>query len=379
MADHDTTELTATASAQRDDPVAALGAAMVAAMATLAAQKVTPAHVTRLSIVAAVPARLHPSRTEVDLSLRETLGGFLPPIDVQAADGDDVTVRISARRPQPAPDGAVWGGYTLPELARQYSPRAFVPNMAAIFDAWRRDGAAFRNRHLTAELAYGSAREETLDFYWPSGKTGPLPLWVFIHGGYWQATDKAHHGQFMAGMLAAGYAVAVPNYTLAPHADLQRIVAQMQALVAFLGREARALGCEPGEIHLSGHSAGGHLCALLATLPDAALIRSTLPLSGLFDLAPLSHLAFASMLRIHGAESAKRLSPLAYRPLPHVRIGAAAGGAESDEFRRQTTDFGTAWRAPTRVIAGKHHFDLLDGLNGGELLDFARDIAAVGR
>jgi arylformamidase len=360
------------------EPLVALRQALIEAAKAMAVAGVPPTALINMAWTSRRPATIHPLAHDVDLSYRESFGGFRPPIEVRWADHDGVRVVIHARKPAaPVSTGPVWGGFTLPELAREYSPRTLVPDMGAIFDAWRRDGAAFRAKHLTVELPFGPTASETVDIYLPDDGGGARPLWIFIHGGYWQAADKAQHAQFAAGMLAAGYAVAMPNYTLAPAATIHVIVQQMQRMLVFLAREAPALGCDPEQIHLSGHSAGGQLTALLACMPEGQLIKSALPLSGVFDLTPLSHLPMGGFLGINSSAGVALLSPQRLKPLPHIRIGAAVGGGESAEFRRQTTMYANALAIPSRAIAGKHHFDLLDGLNGGELLEFAKEVIGV--
>jgi arylformamidase len=361
------------------DPLTALRQALAHAAKDMAAHAVPPTGLIDMSWTARRPAAIHPATTDTDLSYREIFGGSRPSIQVRWGDHDGVRVTIRARKPTVAASpGKAWGGFTLAELAREYNPRALVPNMATVFDVWRQDGTAFRNQHLTAELPFGPTASETVDIYLPhvSRDGGALPLWIFIHGGYWQATDKANHAHFAAGMLGAGYAVAMPNYTLAPAVTVHAIVRQMQQMLVFLAREASALGCDPNQIHVSGHSAGGQLAAMLAALPEGRLIKSALPLSGVFDLTPLSLLPMGRIVGLKSAADVALLSPQGLTPLPHVRLGVAVGGGESAEFRRQTADYAKALNIPSLIVPGKHHFDLLDGLNSGALLEFAKSIAA---
>jgi arylformamidase len=94
-----------------------------------------------------------------------------------------------------------------------------------------------------------------------------------------------------------------------------------------------------------------------------------------FDLSPLSHLPMASVVGLNTAADVALVSPYGLKPLGHVRLGAAVGGGESTEFRRQTADYAKALSSPMLAAPGKHHFDLLDGLNGGDLLEFAKAVA----
>ena len=358
--------------------IAALRAALAEAVRAMTPLGALSADIVAMTWTARTPATIHPSRTIVDLAQREILGGVRPAVTIRAADHAGVRVALQLRQPAPPDPTSVWRGLSRAALAQQYSPRVGVPDMGAVFDAWRTDGAQFRATHLIAELPYGPNHAETLDLYLPNNSNGPHPLWIFIHGGYWQAIDKAHNAHFAQGMLSAGYAVAMLNYTLAPPANLADIVAQTQRALQFLSREAEALGCDRTELHLSGHSAGGHLAALMACLPEGQLIRSCLALSGLFDLAPLAKLPMGRLLAFDNDDAIASLSPQHLKPLPHVSVGLAVGGLESAEFHRQSTDLAAAWsQAASRIIVGKNHFDLLDGLNGGELLDFARHVATI--
>lgn len=370
--------MTFTAASAATPPEAALRAALSDAARQLAAAGGGPHHLTAMTWRAAVPAAYHPSRRTIDLAYRGVLGGFRPPVRLErggAADG--LVIEVEAKIPAPAPAAPVWGGYSLPDLARQYSPRGQVPDMGAVFAGWTAAGGAFRPDHAALDLAYGPSAAETLDLYLPAGQRGPAPVWAFIHGGYWQASTKEQHAQFAAGMLDAGFAVANIEYSLAPERDLKGIVAQIRAALSFLGREAAGLGIDAGRLHVAGHSAGGHLAAMAAVDPDGPPVRSALLLSGLFELEPLGLLPVGRLLGLDSAAAVDALSP-ARRPAPqNVRIGVAVGGLESDEFKRQSRLIAEAWGAPAPlVVAGAHHFDLLEGLISGDLLRLAIAVAA---
>ena len=68
-------------------------------------------------------------------------------------------------------------------------------------------------------------------------------------------------------------------------------------------------------------------------------------------------------------EAAYRNSPIHHIPSAGCPLLLAWGGDETEEFKRQSRDFGTAWAArgypvQSLELAGKHHFatmpDLLD-------------------
>ncbi len=358
--------------------VGALARALVAAGGQLAQAGAAPPHMSEMIWRASDPSALHPARRSVDLARREAFAGFRPPLRVERIETNEVQVVLRARVPAPAPDDApVFQGYTRAQLAAQMSPRAQVPDMSAVFAKWTADGAAARARMSGGlDIAYGPHRDQVLDLYRPERVIRP-PVWVFIHGGYWQASTKDQHAQFCEGVVEAGYAVANIDYGLAPETPLARIVEQVRAALWFIVREADNLSIDASRLHVSGHSAGGHLAAFMACDPLAPPLASAHPLSGVLYLESLMHLPMGKILGVTSIDDVIALSPDRMRPRAGVRLAFAVGGDESDEFRRQSVDLARAWGAPAPLIApGANHFTLPEGLRRGALLDQAKALCA---
>jgi arylformamidase len=249
------------------------------------------------------------------------------------------------------------------DLEAEYNNRARVPDSADIIAGWMRDAQAFRTSwpHCRLDMPYGDTGPEMLDLFLPAG-TGDFPLAMFIHGGYWQALDRRAVSHFARGLLLRGVAVAVPSYGLCPAVPLATIVEQMRRAAAFLYRETRL------HVLATGHSAGGHLAAMLLatdwpgfapTLPQD-VVRAALPISGVFELEPLLPTTIGRALHLSPAE-ARALSPRHLRS-PSRPLHAVVGGAESPEFLRQTEEFAAAWGGSAERIAGANHFTVLDPL-----------------
>ncbi len=350
----------------------ALAGALAQILRKLGAAGAAPPHLVSLTFSGADPGALHPARPDIHRAWCEVFGGFRPQISVRYAKGDGVSVHARAQAPVAPPASTpVYRGYDVAELGRQMSPRGQVADMGAVFAKWTTDGAAARAQHAGLDLAYGPEREQTLDLYRPAGVERP-PVWVFLHGGYWQASSKDQHAQFCAGMLRAGFAVANIDYGLAPETPLARIVEHTRAALSFLVREAENLAIDASQIHVAGHSAGGHLAACLACDPHAPPVKSAHLISGVLDLEPLRHLPMGRILGIMDAHDSARLSPVKLAPRNGARIALAVGGKESDEFKRQSADLARLWGAPAPLIVkGANHFDLLNGLIEGDLLQQA--------
>jgi arylformamidase len=247
------------------------------------------------------------------------------------------------------------------DLQAEYDNGAKVPSYPAIAERWLRDAASFRSAHSHAELGlpYGPGERQALDLFWPSAKReGPMA--VFVHGGYWQRSHRLAFSHLARGLLAHGVAVAMPSYDLCPSVSLAALVEQVRESVAFLHRR---LG---GRFLAMGHSAGGHLAAMLMASDWPSrhapqdLVPAAMPISGLFDLTPLIETTINAALGLDGAE-ARRLSPVLLPP-PGGRIHAYVGGEEGCEYTRQSRSIAEAWGGTWASLPGLHHFSIVEQL-----------------
>ena len=145
---------------------------------------------------------------------------------------------------------------------RMYNNRALVPDFADHLRFWTEQSHAAREslRGLT-DLSYGAGPNEKLDIF--PASTPNAPVMVFLHGGYWRALDKSDHSFIAPSFTREGVCVVVPNYALCPVVTIPDIVMQMVKALAWVWRYIRQWGGDPSRIHVVGHSAGGHLAAML--------------------------------------------------------------------------------------------------------------------
>ena len=248
---------------------------------------------------------------------------------------------------------------------REYNPRVRVNEPQVYFDAWaQRAQAARAYLNGMIDLSYGPHERQRLDFFRAESAHGTL---VFIHGGYWRAFSKDSYSWVADTFVKAGISVAVPSYPLAPQANLATIVQSIAGVVPYLRSEILTPG-EQRKVVLVGHSAGAHLAACFFTQSGvskgAAGADAALGISGLYDLAPLLHTRMLGGMGWTCAEL-HAVSPLFMPQPPGGRLVLAVGGAESEEFHSQTRRFARAWPdrvAATLTLAGKNHFNVLEGL-----------------
>jgi arylformamidase len=253
----------------------------------------------------------------------------------------------------------------------EYDIRARHPEHQSIRDEWWTASERARaSLSCELEVAYGPAPRQRLDVF-PAARSGS-PLLVFIHGGYWRSNDKSNYAFLAEPYVAAGAAVVTINYGLAPEVSMAEIVEQTRGALAWLHEHAGACNADPERIHVAGHSAGGHLTAMLMTTDWPArglptrLVRGGCAVSGLFDLAPLIQTSINADIRLD-AKSAQRLSPLLHLPAEGGPLVVAVGGEETDEFLRQSRAFAAAWTAkrfPCQhlVLPGFNHYTVLSQL-----------------
>ena len=254
-------------------------------------------------------------------------------------------------------------------VERGYNNRAAVPDHPLWFAKYIEMSAATRDRHRhVLDLRYGPGPKETLDLFLP--KDPPRGTFVFIHGGYWRSLDKSDF-QFVAGTFAEkGIAVAVANYDLCPAVSIAKIVDQCRRMMVWLAKEGPRHGAPADNVVVGGHSAGGHLAAMLFAT-DWELLRlgnepfvGGVTLSGVHDLKPLVRASMNEDLHLNNAEAA-RVSPVNHISLSQAPLLVAVGGAETSEFIRQSQLMWDAWPNNARpaagplIIAGKHHFNVV--------------------
>ena len=127
-----------------------------------------------------------------------------------------------------------WRSLPAEQMEQHFNPRAAVDDVDERLEVFvARSVEARRSVPGEYNLRYGERPKETLDVHAPIDRTGPLPLVIFLHGGYWRALDKDDHSFVAPAVLSAGAVLANVNYDLCPDVSLDVIVDEVVNAVRY--------------------------------------------------------------------------------------------------------------------------------------------------
>jgi acetyl esterase/lipase len=179
-----------------------------------------------------------------------------------------------------------------------------------------------------ADLAYYDGpdfdeKKHRLDLYLPARAEG-FPVLLFIHGGAWRNGDRKPYRYLGRALAQKGVGVAVTSYRLSPQVQHPAHIEDVARAFAWVHAHVAEYGGDPTHLFVAGHSAGGHLAALLATNEQFLAahnlsvhdIAGVLPISGIYDFDLLRLLARPLMQPVLGDDPAKWNEAA---PVKHVR------------------------------------------------------------
>ena len=218
-------------------------------------------------------------------------------------------------------------------VEQHFNPRVAVADFQAYLTSYATQSVAARQQLAgTYDLQYGTGSLQTFDLHRAAPSPRPLPLVLFIHGGYWRALDKRDHSFVAPLFVTAGAPLVNVNYPLCPAVTLDEIVSAMCLAVRYFVQYAPSVGAE-ARLFLIGHSAGAHLVARLLAQDWAAVglpadvISGAVMISGIYEPEVVLRLSVNADIRL-SAPMGRRQDCLRQPPCCPVPVLIAVGGAE---------------------------------------------------
>ncbi|EDS28155.1 kynurenine formamidase [Culex quinquefasciatus] len=227
------------------------------------------------------------------------------------------------------------------------------------------------------DVEYGSEDSEKFDIY---GDNLPddAPLFVYIHGGYWQMLSKKESAYCAKPLVERGFRVIILDYELCPKVTLAELVSQIKCAGEYILNYAEENRVR--HVSIAGHSAGAHLIAAMldrqfvATVGDEIrLVKHVYLISGVFKLDELRHTQSVNAKNLLGLNDAnvRGLSPLEmdYGHLRGLSVQVHVSVAENDSavFKQMAKDmhehlerFGV--QGSLHVLPELDHFDIVEKL-----------------
>lgn len=103
-----------------------------------------------------------------------------------------------------------------------------------------------------------------LDIFYPDELQTPSPIIVFIHGGTWMNGSKDIYNSFGRNLAKKGIVSVIINYRLGDTVNFKKMALDCASAVKWIYRNAAEFGGSKNRIYVCGHSAGGHLSALIS-------------------------------------------------------------------------------------------------------------------
>lgn len=177
-------------------------------------------------------------------------------------------------------------------------------------------------------VAEGHERQK-LDVFRPAGAKDK-PVLLVLHGGGWMIGDKNFfgiYGDVARGFAKQGFVVVAANYRLSPAVRHPEHIKDVARAYAWTRKNIKDYGGNPDKIFVCGHSAGGHLAALLATDPshladpalgmkdnDGKAIKGVIGVSGVYSIPKddeFGRLASSMLSGLGKKEKDANMNPLA--------------------------------------------------------------------
>lgn len=260
----------------------------------------------------------------------------------------------------------IYKQYDQESLDRQYNNRLNVPDHERHLTRWELlSREAEKKYKVVKNIPYGELPDEKLDIF-SSEKPNSKTL-VFIHGGYWYKHVAADFYLIAEAFKAYGVTTVLIDYPLMPGYPMEQLVLSCRNAIHWVQHNISRYNGDAQEVYVSGHSAGGHLAAMMMVEGKQAFahpLKGICAISGLYNLLPVQ-LCYVNEILKMDEETALRNSPVHLAPVTWCPLILAVGANETSEYLEQSRELYYAWtnqgvKAEILEIEGADHFSILE-------------------
>ena len=240
-------------------------------------------------------------------------------------------------------------------------------------------------------IHYGAGANERLDVF--PAASPEAPAHIFIHGGYWREGDMGLWRFFANGIVKQDITLVLPTYDISKDTRIGAIVEQVRKAFEWTYHNIADYRGNPENITVSGHSAGGHLAAMLVATDWSAralgndIIKGAVAISGLFDMEAIRQCRF--LREFYGINltrtEVETLSPNRLEARVKCPLLLPVGENETEEYLRHTRLLADAWKdkgIPVNplIFPGHDHFSIMNELNApaSQLSSLISDLSSAG-
>ncbi|XP_072015784.1 kynurenine formamidase-like [Amphiura filiformis] len=263
--------------------------------------------------------------------------------------------------------------YSPSQWSRVLKPQDAVANFIQVINN-KSDAARAAIKNCEFDVPYGESEREKVEILKPDNPAEDAPVVVFFHGGVWQLLSKEEHSLAAPPLVKHGAIMVSVGYSLAPQASLSTIVGQCEKAVAFVAKRFP----KSSAFYTSGHSAGGHLAAMMVSVDwtkyqlPANLIKGSCPFCGIFDVRPFVNTYMNDALKLT-LDEAWELSPInliqkACKYSPDTKMYVVYGDHDSPAYRQMSTDYSkmlikAGMSCQSKQVTDADHFEVMQNLS----------------
>jgi len=149
-------------------------------------------------------------------------------------------------------------------------PVESLPKLAArqvLIDAQKAFNVDYSGIEESAKTIEADGYTINLNIVRPEGKTGLLPVFIFIHGGGWILGDYPTHRRLVRDLVvASGYASVFVNYTPSPEARYPQAINEIYAATKWVAANGKEIGVDGASLAVVGNSVGGNMTGVTALM-----------------------------------------------------------------------------------------------------------------